>query len=57
MTTVPLGVDDIDSPNIMEHLAVQFFNGAGHFTISTGANHPRTSVLVTSNKHFAECAR
>ena len=57
VTTIPIGVDDICTPGHIENLAVQFFNGADHSTISGGANHPRTGILLTSNKHFAKSSR
>jgi len=57
ITTVPIGVDDITSQNNIETLSVQFFNGAALSTMSTGTNAPRTSLLFTSNKAFAESSR
>ena len=57
ITTIPIGVDDINSQNSIETLSVQFFNGAALSTVSSGNNTPRTSLLFTSNKAFAESSR
>lgn len=57
ITTIPIGVDDIASQSNLETLSVQFFNGAALSTMSAGTNSPRTSLLFTSNKAFAESSR
>lgn len=57
ITTIPIGVDDINSLNNIETLTVQFFNGAALSTVSGGSNCPRTTIILTANKAFAESSR
>ena len=57
ITTIPIGVDDINSINNIEILAVQFFNGAALSTVSEGSNCPCTMIILTANKTFAESTR
>lgn len=40
----------------MESMAVQL-GGASHCTLASGAKVPRTSIIATSNQHFAESDR
>ena len=56
-TTIPIVVDDVSSPHVMEDMAVQLTGGASHCTISSGTNVPHTSVIVTSNQHFSKSDR
>ena len=51
------GIDDIKSAKKLETVAVQFFNGFSHNTVSKGCQKPRTSLLVTSNQPFVESER
>ena len=46
------GIDDIRSAKKAENIAMQFFNGFFHNTISKGEHKPRTSVILTSNNSF-----
>ena len=41
----------------MESIAVQFFNGFQHNTVSKGVQIPKTSLVVTSNQPFVSNER
>lgn len=51
------GIDDIRSSKKLEAIAVQFFNGFSHCTLSKGVQVPRTSILVTANQPFSDQER
>ena len=56
-TTVPLGLDDCTSSKKVEMIAVQFFNGFSHVTVSKGTQKPKTSILLTANQPFTDTQR
>ena len=56
LSSIPIPVDDISSACRAEEIAVSFFNGAGHTTIS-GTINPIGTVLLSSNKSFIESNR
>lgn len=56
-STIPIVVDDIASPHAMEEMAVQFSGGASHSTIASGSATPRSGIMVTANRTFADSDR
>jgi hypothetical protein len=56
-TTIPIVYDDVSSQHVMEEMAVQLTGGATCCTVSGGESQPKTSVIVTSNQHFAQSDR
>ena len=57
MTTLPIGVDDIQSAAVLEDVAVKFYNGAAHSTCSSKDTRAQTSLIVTGNGDFAGSQR
>ena len=49
MTTLPIGVDDIQSAAVLEDVAVKFYNGAAHSTCSSKDTRAQTSLIVSGN--------
>ena len=52
-----IGIDDIRSAKKVEAIAVQFFNGFGHNTASSGLLKPRTTIIITANSPFCDSER
>ena len=48
-----LDIDDIQSARKMEEISVECFKGFTKQTIGKGTLKPLSSLLVTSNQHFA----
>lgn len=57
VSTLPIGLDDIKSAAAMEEIAVHFYNGACHTTVSSGQTVPHTSLIVTANDSFCGTER
>ena len=56
VSSIPLPIDDISSSFQSEEIAVTFFNGTSHMTVS-GTKTPQGTVIMSSNNSFVESER